>query len=262
VSIILDEGSDGGPGAVAEGGGGGAGGGEGGGGGGGAGGSSGGGGRAGRTIFVGDVHGCAAELDELLRRLEYGAADRLLLTGDAFTRGPDPAGVWATIQRTGAEMVMGNHDRHMLEKLNKNPEHYDRKPKGDVATALAFSAELLPWLRALPYVIEDERFVLVHAGVNPEKGLAGTSEDDLVYLRTWPPNGTIIGKRWHEFYAPADDRVLVFGHDASGGLVEKRGPDGRPYLIGLDTGCAYGRSLTAWILEEDRLVSVPYGVLT
>ena len=30
--------------------------------------------------------------------------DRLLLTGDAFTRGPEPAAVWEQIQRTGAEI--------------------------------------------------------------------------------------------------------------------------------------------------------------
>jgi hypothetical protein len=31
----------------------------------------------------------------------------------------------------------------------------------------------------------------------------------------------------------------------------------RPYLRGLDTGCVWGKALTAWIAGEDRLVSVP-----
>ena len=32
--------------------------------------------------------------------------------------------------------------------------------------------------------------------------------------------------------------------------------DGTPYLVGLDTDCVYGGELTAWILEEDRIVQV------
>ena len=45
--------------------------------------------------------------------------------------------------------------------------------------------------------------------------------------------------------------TLVFGHWARQGLVV------RPGLRALDSGCVWGRELTAWIAEEDRLVSVP-----
>jgi bis(5'-nucleosyl)-tetraphosphatase (symmetrical) len=47
-----------------------------------------------------------------------------------------------------------------------------------------------------------------------------------------------------------DRRTVVFGHWARLGLVEKRG------LRGLDTGCVWGGRLTAWIAEEDRVVSI------
>ena len=42
------------------------------------------------TLFVGDVHGCAAELSELIR---IARPRRLILVGDLYTKGPDPAGV-------------------------------------------------------------------------------------------------------------------------------------------------------------------------
>ena len=45
-------------------------------------------------------------------------------------------------------------------------------------------------------------------------------------------------------------RTVVFGHWAAQGLIV------RPHLRGLDTGCVWGKELTAWIAEEDRLVSV------
>jgi bis(5'-nucleosyl)-tetraphosphatase (symmetrical) len=43
---------------------------------------------------------------------------------------------------------------------------------------------------------------------------------------------------------------VVYGHWASAGLVRE------PRVRGLDTGCVWGKRLTAWIAEEDRCVHV------
>ena len=70
-----------------------------------------------RTIFVGDIHGCAAELEKLLALVEFRVdVDRLLLTGDAFSKGPEPDHVWTCIQHTAARMVLGNHEVPLLGK--------------------------------------------------------------------------------------------------------------------------------------------------
>lgn len=215
------------------------------------------------TLFVGDIHGCAESFRALLEALGFRRGrDRLLLTGDILTRGPDPAGVWDTVRATGAEMVMGNHDRYLLRQLERleagEPPAAARPEKlDDVARVVPFAATLVPWLRARPYVIDDPRFLLVHAGIHPVLGLAGTTEDELIHIRTWPPTDGIVGPRWHDHVAPLPDRPIVFGHDAPGGLVVKRRADGTPWLIGLDSGCVYGGMLSGWILEEARLVQVP-----
>ncbi len=215
-----------------------------------------------RTIFVGDVHGCSDPLEALLAALDFDAErDRLLLAGDGFTKGPDPVGVWRIIQRSGAEMVMGNHDAKLLNILEGYLDHSRRetgKPAHDhlLEQVLPIAPEILPWLRRLPLYLDEPGFTLVHAGVHPERGLAGTSRQEFMTIRTWPPHDGLEGPRWHDHYPPGD-KPLVFGHDAPGGLVVRRRADGSPYLIGLDTGCVYGGRLTAWILEEDRLVQVP-----
>ena len=53
---------------------------------------------------------------------------------------------------------------------------------------------------------------------------------------------------WDHFYLGG--RIVVCGHWAARGLVVKE------RLRALDSGCVWGGSLTAWIAEEDRIVSV------
>ena len=62
----------------------------------------------GRTIIVGDVHGCRDELERLLNHVGFGRRRRLIIVGDLVVRGPDPAG--SSISRSsGAKSVRGNH---------------------------------------------------------------------------------------------------------------------------------------------------------
>ena len=66
-------------------------------------------------------------------------------------------------------------------------------------------------------------------------------------------DGTDPGPPYRPWFAfhPERDRTVVFGHWSVRGLVNE------PGLRGLDTGCVWGGELTAWIAEEDALVSVP-----
>lgn len=212
------------------------------------------------TIFVGDIHGCAAEFEAFLTEAGYDSArDRLLLTGDAFSRGPDPLAVWQLIRETEAAMALGNHDARLLMQLTALAR--GRKPKVQypnqsytLAQLQPVHEEILAWLRQCPLYIAEDAFLLVHAGIHPEKGLQGTCRDEFLEIRTWPPSDDLARPRWHDFYEP-EYPLLVFGHDAPGGLVVKK-RDGRPYLLGLDSGCIYGGQLSGYVLEEARLVQV------
>lgn len=214
-----------------------------------------------RTIFIGDIHGCAAEFQEMLDTVGFRkGTDRLLLTGDAFARGPDPLGVWTLIRDTAPEMVLGNHDDRLLDqlpcRLNGQPVTIKKPDHLFTLDSLMPAAKAVyAWLKHVPLYIENEAFLLVHAGINPEKGLEGTIRDEFLTIRTWPPARGNAGPRWYNAYTP-DKNIVIFGHDALGGLVVRRGDDGTPYLIGLDSGCVYGGHLSAYILEEDRVVQV------
>lgn len=202
-----------------------------------------------RTLFVGDVHGCADELAELVDR---AAPDRVVLVGDLFTKGPDPAGVWRFVRANGARAVLGNHDDRLLQAVDGlRPD--DRAAHRCVAALDAFDPGWLVWTRQLPLFLDDVAgFTVVHAGLHASGRLDRTTRDMALLWRRWPDDRP-DAPHWHQVYT--GHRRVVFGHDAMGGLVRVE-RDGRPLLIGLDTGCVYGGRLSGYVPEEDRVVQV------
>lgn len=191
-----------------------------------------------RTLFVGDVHGCADELSALL---SAASPSRVILLGDVFTKGPDPVGVWELVDAWAASGVLGNHDAAML---SRSEQRRLRLPGG------AWS-----WLEALPLMrtgrAPDGRgWRAVHAGLHPLAGARGTTRSMALNLRRFPNDRDPAHPFWWHGYRRK--RLVLHGHDARRGLVDRR-----PWTLGLDTGCVYGGALTGYLLEEDRLLQVP-----
>jgi hypothetical protein len=71
----------------------------------------------GRVIFVGDVHGCAGELTDLLNAVSFDEDDLLVLVGDLIGKGPDSEGVVRLARGLGPQClaVRGNHDQVILD---------------------------------------------------------------------------------------------------------------------------------------------------
>jgi hypothetical protein len=206
-----------------------------------------------RTLLIGDVHGCARELEDLL---EIVTPSRVYLAGDLFTRGPDPRGVWRLIQRFEAHSVLGNHDARMLEVWDDAVRGTGRGKVHRAIHALEGDPAVRAWISALPTAIEAPGWVLVHAGVHPKKGLAGSSRAQRLEIRRWPDDAELSNlhwwKRFAKHHAPGDHPLVIHGHDAVQGLRDQR-----PLSLGLDGGCVFGGSLCGYILEEDRLLQVP-----
>jgi hypothetical protein len=186
------------------------------------------------TLFVGDVHACADELRDLL---SLSKPDRVIFVGDMFNKGPDPDGTWKLIEEYGAEAVLGNHDRKVVSLASAKKKW--RAPEAAIE-----------WLRGLPLSLEGEGWLVVHAGIDPVRGLEHTSEDQLLTMRRWPDDDRSDNPFWWELYT--GDRLVIYGHDAVRGLQ-----DHRPKTLGLDSGCVYGRRLSGYLLEDDAIVSVP-----
>lgn len=219
-------------------------------------------------IFIGDVQGCIAELEELLAQLALGSEDELFFVGDLINRGPESAGVLRLVRTLGARCVLGNHEHHaMLGGLFADaPPDRARFPHCTDLVDAPDRRELGDWLRALPLVLDLDDLLLVHAAAPPSLWRATRfavppqSEHGFMLSarycdpagqrpeRDWPEPPAPFAP-WHRFYAGR--WTVVFGHWARQGLLVA------PKLRGLDSGCVYGGALTAWIAEEDRIVQVP-----
>ena len=194
-----------------------------------------------RTLFVGDVHGCANTLRKLL---EKARADRVILVGDLFAKGHDPAGVWELIRDYRAEAVRGNHDQRLLDAWGtdgKSAHHQCYRLLDDEARA---------WTSALPLFLHGEDWTCVHAGVHPTLGVEGTDARTAMFVRRWPDDKNLDNPFWWQLYTGT--RSILYGHDAVRGLQL------HDYTFGLDSGCTYGRELTGLIWEEREILQEGY----
>jgi serine/threonine protein phosphatase 1 len=72
----------------------------------------------GRTLAIGDIHGCRLALETLLGQIGLRPTDTLITVGDAIDRGPDSYGVLETLIRLrlagNVVNLRGNHEIMML----------------------------------------------------------------------------------------------------------------------------------------------------
>lgn len=209
-----------------------------------------------RCIIVGDVHGCLDEFRLLLHKCNFDEqTDQLILVGDLVNKGPNSAEVVQYIRRIKNVLcVKGNHEESLLKALEKPIEL--RADKYNYAKKL--SAEDIAWLISLPYTItiEDFESIVVHAGLLPQASIFDQTTSDMVKMRNVsetsrglvshesPSQGVPWASLWTGPYH------IYFGHDAVRGLQCYQ------HATGIDTGCCYGRSLTAIILPSKLIVQV------
>lgn len=198
-----------------------------------------------RTIFIGDVHGCSEELKLMVGRLKVGPEDRVIMLGDLINRGPDPAGVVRFVYEQGFECLMGNHEDEYLRHYHLIEPFKSLRQK--------IGSELHAWLEKRPLYIEGDDFIAVHAGLEPNKHPSDSSRRVLLTVRTWDGMGINLkdpdNPPWYFYYQ--GEKPVFYGHWARKGL------NIRSNTVGLDSGCVYGRSLSAYILETKTLVQQP-----
>lgn len=233
---------------------------------------------------VGDIQGCARELETLLRVIRFDArTDELWAAGDIINRGPDSLDAVRLWLECGGRGVIGNHEVYALcarsGRWPRKRDSLDALYAADDCDRLLDALRRLPVVASLPAVGLGPAAWLVHAGLHPRWNDlpsvaaaldAGEHDDewlqrDDVSFATRVRCCTVDGVRSKFDRAPADcpppyhpwDALyrgaarVVHGHWAW------RGHYRNGAVMGLDSGCVYGGMLTAWCQDEDRIVQVP-----
>jgi bis(5'-nucleosyl)-tetraphosphatase (symmetrical) len=122
---------------------------------------------------IGDVQGCAEQLDELLARLQFDTAhDRLWFVGDLVNRGPRSLETLRRVKSLGdaAVVVLGNHDLHLLAIARGGAGWKSTDAGLEPVMAAPDREALLDWLQARPLLHVDAALgtALLHAGLPPQ----------------------------------------------------------------------------------------------
>ena len=223
------------------------------------------------TVVIGDVHGCLAELDQLLAH--FTARDRVVLVGDLVDRGPDPVGVVRRVRERKLPCVMGNHDekhvrwaRHEARARRQPGYANPMKPMQPqrVADNHALGDDGIAFLASLPHKLElGNRWWAVHGGCVPRVPLRRQKPAVLLRCRWVDDEGAMIGKpdrppngrHWAEAWRGPEN--IAYGHHVHG-LAEPRidTPARGVTCAGLDTGCCFGGRLTAFVIDTGEVVQV------
>lgn len=192
-----------------------------------------------RHWVIGDVHGCAEALWDLIRRLP--GQDRLVLCGDVINRGPRIEAAmelaWDLVCSGRAVWLMGNHEQRLVQDLRSRDQRSRVSLAGcDTYRQLGARACHL-WLERLerlPLAYWADGWVATHAGFDPI---------------SWQPDLSVREAFW-DAYDGRFGQVIV-GHTPAGSVRHRR------HIVLIDTGACYGGSLTAYCPETRQERSVP-----
>jgi len=208
-----------------------------------------------KRLIIGDIHGCYAELQDLLAKAGLSSSDEIIALGDVVDRGPDSPRVLEFFrEQPNARSLRGNHERKHVRSFAGEirpavSQRISRWQIGEAGYAAACG-----FMDGFDRFVELPEAILAHGFFEP--GVALPDQRETVVAGTM--SGECYLKRrydrvWYELYD--GEKPLIVGHRdylASGEpLIWK------DRVFGIDTGCCYGGALTGILLPDFRVVSVP-----
>lgn len=203
----------------------------------------------GRTIAIGDIHGCAHALETLLKGINPKKEDLIITLGDYVDRGPSAKEVVEILlelrKRCRTVHLRGNHEILLLASL-QSPANLDLWMQcGGGATIQSYGGidkippEHIEFFRGLELYYETDTHMFVHANYRAELELKDQDESHLF----WEHLGFVLPNP-HE-----SGKTVVMGHTPQrDGEILDCG-----YLVCIDTFCFGGGWLTAYEIDSGAI---------
>ena len=231
--------------------------------------------------IIGDVHGCADELRQLLTKLGYQITEaaspgelrysvshpdgrKAVFVGDLVDRGPDTPEVLRLVMsmtKDGAGLcVSGNHENKLSRKLmgrNVTVSHGLAETLSQLEQeSEEFREQVKTFIQGLEshYVLDSGQLTVAHAGIKEEyQGRYSFRVREFCHYGETTGEtdefGLPVRGDWAKDYR--GKAAVVYGH------TPVQEPQWFNNTINVDTGCVFGGSLTALRYPERELVSVP-----
>lgn len=212
-----------------------------------------------RTIAIGDVHGCYAELEALLEKLSLEDSDRVIFLGDVINRGPDSLKVLDKIRALSdtceVKCLMGNHELRLLAYRESGNE--DVLKEEDWPTYEILRDEDWVFVENMEklFYCEELETVFVHGGFLPGEPWREQPLEVVCTVQVVSPKGKskylykypdypFWANLWH------GPPFVVYGH------TPRKRVERHAWSIGIDTSCVSGGHLTAFVLPKKEIVQV------
>lgn len=171
------------------------------------------------TYFVSDIHGEYDLFLKLLDKVRFSDSDTMYVLGDIIDKGSSSIKLVDFIRhKPNIKAILGNHEFIFLK-------FYDglmrsAKSADDIAEVLQKLQEYFPndkeilswetvdYIESLPFYIEDNDFICVHAGVE-------TDENGVILpMKTQMPEVMVYSRNFKEkgFSLAAKNKTVLFGH--------------------------------------------------
>ena len=210
--------------------------------------------NAGRTIAIGDIHGCADELEQLLQMIQPIAKDTLVFLGDYIDRGPDSRRTVETVldlkSKCNLVTLIGNHEIMLLDAMQQPLMQSLWLQFGGQQTLDSYQGgmeaipqEHLDFLGNCLRFHETEDHLFVHANYLPGTPLDQQDPQVLLWthLTDLQPTPHVSGKRVIVGHTPQKNGIILdYGH-----------------LVCIDTFCFGCGVLTAMDVHTNELWQTP-----
>lgn len=204
-----------------------------------------------RRIAIGDIHGCYKTLKTLLEEdIKITKEDKLYFVGDFIDRGPSSREVldylidlkWKNFKLIS---VRGNHEDMLLKAFHDENYMHAWYNNGAEQTLQSFQVHkenifdfegirqipqhYIQFISSLPFIYEEEDFVLCHAGLNFEAENPFSDTKSMLWIRDFIYNPKTV-----------ENRKLFHGHTPMPLVsLEYKLRDNHAKVINLDAGCVY-----------------------